>query len=614
MSVTDPLIGKQLGDYKIVDILGRGGMAHVYRGYDQKLQRYAAVKVIDANLLSKDNEGEYRERFQREARAVAHLSHPNIVGIFQFGEVGPLYYMAMAFVDGRDLGQILKEYGAKNELLPPKQVVKIIHDIAGALDNAHAAGVIHRDIKPSNIMVTPDNRAILTDFGLALSVPEGTMGNTFGSAHYIAPEQAISSANAVPQSDLYSLGVVLYQMLTGKVPFDDPSAMSVALKHLSEPPIPPRQLNPKLSPAVEKVVLKSLEKEPSKRFQSGDLMARVLEEAFAFDPDVAASNPSRPTSSTHPSRLFPLGSFRREPREPGSSPTIQFSDSLVSASRLQVENAQRRLAKSPRQRSTLIAASVVVVLLIAALGGWALTHNGSADAPLTPTSVVLAALTESPTAPASLPTILPTLAETDAPTSAFTADVAVTDEAQTAEAQLTVSRTRTASTLTKTATLAPLITRTTSLSATRRATSEATNEAIADLGTPDDDFPVRMIYDSDLFVLINHSSRTISLRGWTFVQHASFGDINFYASQWSTPLLGAVPPNTCYLIWRNTLSNVETPAYCDDREAWFAAGTRSRFWISGQATAVFEVFGGSGAQLGTCSISAGNCDLHTEES
>ena len=256
MSVTDPLIGKQLGDYKIVDILGRGGMAHVYRGYDQKLQRYAAVKVIDANLLSKENEGEYRERFQREARAVAHLSHPNIVGIFQFGEVGPLYYMAMAFIEGRDLGQILKEYVAKNELLPPKQVVKIIHDIAGALDNAHAAGVIHRDIKPSNIMVTPDNRAILTDFGLALSVPEGTMGNTFGSAHYIAPEQAISSANAVPQSDLYSLGVVLYQMLTGKVPFDDPSAMSVALKHLSEPPIPPRQLNPKLSPAVEKVVLK----------------------------------------------------------------------------------------------------------------------------------------------------------------------------------------------------------------------------------------------------------------------------------------------------------------------------------------------------------------------
>ena len=134
----------------------------------------------------------------------------------------------------------------------------------------------------------------------------------------------------------------------------------------------------------------------------------------------------------------------------------------------------------------------------------------------------------------------------------------------------------------------------------------------ADLGTPDDDFPVRLIYDGNLFVLINHSSRTFSIRGWTFAQHASFGDITFYASQWSTPLLGSVSPNTCYLIWRNTLSNVETPAYCDDREAWFAAGTRSRFWISAQPTADFEVFGSSGAQLGTCSISAGKCDLHAE--
>ncbi|MBI1259891.1 MAG: protein kinase [Chloroflexi bacterium] len=610
MSVTDPLIGKQLGDYKIVDILGRGGMAHVYRGYDQKLQRYAAVKVIDANLLSKENEGEYRERFQREARAVAHLNHPNIVGIFQFGEVGPLYYMAMAFVEGRDLGQILKEYVAKNELLPPKQVVRIVHDIAGALDNAHAAGVIHRDIKPSNIMVTPDNRAILTDFGLALSVPEGTMGNTFGSAHYIAPEQAISSANAVPQSDLYSLGVVLYQMLTGKVPFDDPSAMSVALKHLSEPPIPPRQLNPKLSPAVEKVVLKALEKEPSKRFQSGDLMARVLEEAFAFDPDFADSTPSHPSNGTHPSRLFPLGTFRREPREPGSSPTIQFSDSLVAASRMQVENAQRLLAKPSRQRTTLITASVViVVLLIVALGGWALTHNGGAAVTLTPTSVALAALTESPTAPAVLPTVLPTLAPTDPSAADSTAEPAVTSEAQTSEVQITSSSTSIAPLETETAEVVPLVSETVSPSATRRATAEST----ADLGTPDDNFPVHMIYDKDLFVLINQSTQTFSIRGWTFVQHASFGDITFYASQWSTPLLGAVAPDTCYLIWRNTLSNVETPDYCAEREAWFAAGTRSRFWISSQATTVFEVFGSSGSLLGTCIVSAGECDLHAEE-
>ncbi|MEO8393906.1 MAG: protein kinase [Chloroflexota bacterium] len=602
--MTDPLIGKQLGDYKIVDILGRGGMAHVYRGYDQKLQRYAAVKVIDANLLSRENESEYRERFQREARAVAHLSHPNIVGIFQFGEVGPLYYMAMAFVEGRDLGQILKEYVAKNELLPPKQVVKIIKDIAGALDNAHTAGVIHRDIKPSNIMVTPDNRAILTDFGLALSVPEGTLGNTFGSAHYIAPEQAISSANAVAQSDLYSLGVVLYQMLTGKVPFDDPSAMSVALKHLSEPPIPPRQLNPKLSPAVEKVVLKSLEKEPSKRFQSGDLMARVLEEAFAFDPDIAASNPSRPSSATHPSRLFPVGTFRREPQEPGSSPTIQFSDSLVAASRLQVQKAQRLLKGTSRQRTTMIGAGIVVLVLILALGGWAILRNGNSEvATLTPTAVVLAAVTDSPT-------VLPSLTPTDSPTADSTADLAVTSEAQTRVAPLSLTKITPNSATTSPTEDATLEA---SPASTVDETAESTDAATDELGTPDADLPVRLIYDGDLFVLINHSSRTFSIRGWTFVQHALFGDITFYASQWSTPLLGAVAPDTCYLIWRNTLSDVETPRYCAAREAWFAAGPRSRFWVSGQPGATFEVFDNNGTLLGTCSVTPGECDVRSEE-
>src|SRR5205823_9424120 len=130
-------------------------------------------------------------------------------------------------------------------------------------------GVIHRDIKPSNIMLDNENRAILTDFGLALSTAEGTLGDTFGSAHYIAPEQAVSSAKAVPQSDLYSLGICLYEMLTGKVPFDDPSAMSVALKHLNEPPPPPRLYNPNISDAVEQVIFKILDKDPLLRYETG---------------------------------------------------------------------------------------------------------------------------------------------------------------------------------------------------------------------------------------------------------------------------------------------------------------------------------------------------------
>ncbi len=379
MSLTDdPLIGRQLGDYRVVDILGRGGMAHVYRGYDANLQRYAAVKVIDANLLAKENEDEYRQRFQREARSIARLSHPNIVGIYQFGEVGPLYYMAMAFIEGRDLGQILKEHAVNGTMMAPLEILQIIRDIAEALDYAHAGGVIHRDIKPSNIMVAVDNRAILTDFGLALSVPEGSIGNTFGSAHYIAPEQAISSANAVAQSDLYSLGVVLYQMLTGKVPFDDPSAMSVALKHLSDPPPSPRILNPTLSIAVEKVVLKALEKEPSKRYQNGESMAAALEEALISGKTLTQEHLASITSS-RPSRMFPMITLTKDPpEEEVASDTLKFNESRLAATRAQLEKARRRLNRS-NSRIPLIGGVVVVALvLIGLVGAWVISRNNAA--------------------------------------------------------------------------------------------------------------------------------------------------------------------------------------------------------------------------------------------
>ena len=266
--MADPLIGEQLGDYVIQRLLGRGGMARVYVGYDERLQRYAAVKVIHSDLLTVSDRAEYAERFRREARAIARLSHPNIVGVYQFGEYDDGYYMAQVFVEGKDLRHLLHDYEVAGEHMPLMEVLTIVRGIGSALDYAHGRGVIHRDVKPANIIVSVDNAPILTDFGLALSASEGTLGDTFGSAHYIAPEQAISSARAVPQSDLYSLGICLYEMLAGRVPFDDPSAMSVALKHLNDPPPPLRDRVPDLPRLSRRWCSKTLAKDPAERYET----------------------------------------------------------------------------------------------------------------------------------------------------------------------------------------------------------------------------------------------------------------------------------------------------------------------------------------------------------
>jgi serine/threonine protein kinase len=276
MTRTDPMIGTQLGDYKIVSLLGKGGMARVYRGRDPNLERDAAVKIIDKGVA----QPEYRERFQREARAIAKLHHPRIVHVYQFGETEDHFYMAMVFIEGRDLAHMIREARHLEQLIPVTKVMRIIHDVAEALDYAHAQGVIHRDVKPSNIMVTTEGRAVLTDFGLALSVSEGTIGSTFGTAHYIAPEQAVSSANAVPQSDQYSLGVVAYQLLTGRVPFDDPGITNIVLKHLNQTPAAPSSVNPYLPSGVDAALLRALEKTPDLRYPTCAAMILALQEVL----------------------------------------------------------------------------------------------------------------------------------------------------------------------------------------------------------------------------------------------------------------------------------------------------------------------------------------------
>ncbi|MCX7755550.1 MAG: serine/threonine protein kinase [Anaerolineales bacterium] len=278
MTFTDPLIGKQLANFRIERVLGRGGMAQVYYGQDIKLQRPVAIKVIDARY--RDNP-QYARRFVTEARAVARWRHENIIQIYYADDQDGLYYYVMEYIDGPDLASVLNAYATRGEKLPPAEVLRIGKAIASALDYAHKHGIIHRDVKPSNVFLSKDGRVVLGDFGLALDVNQGSSGEAFGSPHYISPEQARRSTDATPLSDLYSLGVILYEMLTGVVPFDDLSPTSVALQHLTQEPPPPRSLNPQLNAATEAVLLKALSKNPQERYPSGAALMEALEQALA---------------------------------------------------------------------------------------------------------------------------------------------------------------------------------------------------------------------------------------------------------------------------------------------------------------------------------------------
>jgi tRNA A-37 threonylcarbamoyl transferase component Bud32 len=275
--VDDPLIGAQLGNFRLERLLGRGGMATVYYGHDVMLDRPVAIKVVDRRF--RDNAA-YTDRFLREARSVARWRHEHIIQVYHVGEQEGLHYMVMEYIPGGDLASLLADQRACETLLPVSEVLRIGRAIASALDFAHKQGIVHRDVKPGNVLLADDGRVVLSDFGLVLETNGETTGEMFGSPHYVAPEQARSSGGVVPASDLYALGVILYEMLVGRRPFEDPSPATLALQHLIEPPPSPRQLNPNLNQATEVVLLRALEKEPAARYPSAAALMDALEVAL----------------------------------------------------------------------------------------------------------------------------------------------------------------------------------------------------------------------------------------------------------------------------------------------------------------------------------------------
>jgi serine/threonine-protein kinase len=258
--------------YQLQDPIGRDGMSTTYRGRDLRTDRVVAIKVL-RDIYSTD--AKFVARFQREAKAMSSLQHPNIVQFYDYGYTDGNYYIVMELVEGTDLRRYLRVRG----ILDIHTAVIIAHDVALGLSAAHRRGIVHRSVEPQNILIGRDGSIKLTDFGIAFVVDAERLtdtGMTVGTVQYFPPEQAQGEI-VTPAADVYSLGIVMYETLTGRTPFDGDNPVAVAMQHIQDPPTPPRQLNPTISPALEKIIMRCLEKVPEMRFRDGSQLARALE-------------------------------------------------------------------------------------------------------------------------------------------------------------------------------------------------------------------------------------------------------------------------------------------------------------------------------------------------
>jgi serine/threonine protein kinase len=291
-SPTD-LTGTSLGKYRLIEKLGQGGMAQVYKAYQPDLDRYVAVKILHPHLTADE---EFTARFRREARAIAALEHPNSVRVYDFDTDNGLAFIVMEYLSGVSLKARLREQSRREEYIPLAEVAHIIGALADALNYAHAHGVIHRDIKPSNVLITTDGRPVLTDFGIAkmidTTIITGSSG-TLGTPAYMSPEQGKGEPGDA-RSDIYALGVMLYQLCTNHLPFDADTPYAIILKHLTAPLPPPRTLRPDLPTPVERVILKALAKNPDDRYQTAGEMGIAIRSAIAPSASSERASPATP--------------------------------------------------------------------------------------------------------------------------------------------------------------------------------------------------------------------------------------------------------------------------------------------------------------------------------
>lgn len=449
------MLNRKLGKYEVVERLGRGGMAEVYRAYHANLDRYVAIKVLHPFLA---DDPEFKERFLREAQNVARLKHAHIVQVYDFDydAESESYYMVMELIEGPTLKERLAQLAQAGEVMPFAETVRIVREAASALAYAHSRKMIHRDVKPANLMLDHDSRVVLTDFGIAKIVTGAQFTNSggmVGTPAYMAPEQGLGEPGD-ERSDLYSLGVILYQLLTGKIPYEADAPLAVILKHLNDPIPLARSLNPDYPEAIDQVLLRLMAKKPDDRYQTAtDLIAdleRIEQETSVQTGQSLVYQPALPASE--------------EPEPATASPTR--SDETSAAAAVAKDRTDRKL---PLWLISGVAAGLVLVggyVLIASgslslIGGLAATATLTPSptltltAPVTPMAIVQATLTPTITATPT-PTPSATFTETAPPT--FT-QTATTTPSPTATPTNTASATASA-TSTSTPSYTPTITRT----------------------------------------------------------------------------------------------------------------------------------------------------------
>ena len=405
MLTPSTILGARLGAYEVQAVIGSGGMATVYRAFDHNLQRLVALKVLSNDVAIQPG---FAERFRQEARLIARLRHPNIVQVYDFGQVDHVHYMVQELLPGPTLDVRIAAFGARGQPMPRREIVAVLQQLAAALDAAHAAGIIHRDVKPSNALYNADDALVLTDFGIAKTMlGDGTQTQTgvvLGTPVYVSPEQARGEP-LTPASDIYALGVVLYELIGGRPPFDAPTPLAVILKHLQEPPPPLQSLRASISPAVEIVVQRALAKQPDDRYATAGDLARALEQAWPGQRALSAPPAdihSVPTTAWQPPHAAAVA--LAPAAHPIAAPPVPRAPAPVVA--------LPQPARAPARRRDL-RAGLAVALAAILLGGMMLVWWG-ARAPASSSSD---AATTAPVldTPAPAATLLPTAAATGAP-------------------------------------------------------------------------------------------------------------------------------------------------------------------------------------------------------